>query len=110
MALDTLAREELAVDPEELGGSAWEAAITSFVLFALGAIIPVAPFLFTGGWTAIGLSLLLSAIGLFIIGGGITLMTGRSLWYSGMRQLIFGLVAAAVTFVIGRVMGVAIAG
>lgn len=108
LALDTLAREELAIDPAELGGSAWEAAWTSFVLFAIGAIIPVAPFLFSGGWTAVVISLLLSALGLFAIGAAITLMTGRSIWFSGVRQMAFGLVAALITFGIGRLLGVAI--
>ncbi|MCW5848474.1 MAG: VIT1/CCC1 transporter family protein [Anaerolineae bacterium] len=109
-ALDTLAREELGVDPEELGGSAWEAAATSFFLFALGAIIPVLPFAFLSGLRAIGVSVLLSALGLFVIGAGITLMTGRSLLFSGARQVLFGLAAAALTFGIGRLIGVSIGG
>jgi VIT1/CCC1 family predicted Fe2+/Mn2+ transporter len=105
-ALDTLAREELGIDPEELGGSAWEAALTSFVLFALGAIIPVAPFLFLAGNTAVVASLAVSALGLFAIGAAITLLTGRGVWFSGLRQMGFGLIAAAVTYGIGRLMGV----
>lgn len=109
-ALDTLAREELGVDPEELGGSAWEAAATSFFLFAIGAIIPVLPFAFLNGLPAIGVSVLLSALGLFVIGAGITLMTGRSLLFSGTRQVLFGLAAAALTFAIGRLIGVSIGG
>ncbi len=107
-ALDTLAREELGVDPEELGGSAWEAAATSFFLFAAGAIIPVLPFAFLGGLTAVIVSLVLSAIGLFGIGAAITLMTGRSVLFSGMRMVLFGLGAAALTFGIGRLIGVSI--
>ena len=109
-ALDTLAREELGVDPEELGGSAWEAAATSFFLFAVGAIIPVLPFAFLSGLPAIAVSVLVSALGLFVIGAGITLMTGRSVLFSGMRQVLFGLVAAALTFGIGRLIGVSIGG
>ncbi|HEX2865422.1 MAG TPA: VIT1/CCC1 family protein [Ignavibacteriales bacterium] len=109
-ALDTLAREELAIDPEELGGSAWEAAGMSFVLFAIGAIIPVIPFILTSGKTSIILSLVLSALGLFGMGSAITIMTGKSIWVSGTRQLIFGLLAAGVTFVIGWFMGVSLAG
>lgn len=109
-ALDTLVREELGIDPKELGGSAWEAAITSFVLFAVGAIIPVIPFFFTGGMTAVYASLAISGLGLFGIGAAITLMTGRSVWYSGMRQVIFGLVAAGLTFGIGRLIGVSLGG
>ena len=109
-ALDTLTREELGIDPEELGGSAWVAAITSFCLFAMGAIIPVIPFLFLRGWSAVGGSLFLSAIALFLIGAGITLLTGRSVLYSGVRQIVFGLGAAAITYGVGRLIGVSIAG
>jgi VIT1/CCC1 family predicted Fe2+/Mn2+ transporter len=109
-ALDTLSREELGVDPEELGGSAWQAAGTSFVLFAIGAIIPVAPYFFLSGITGVGVSLALSAVGLFVLGAAITLMTGRSVLFSGTRQVIFGLVAAAVTFGVGRLIGVSLAG
>jgi VIT1/CCC1 family predicted Fe2+/Mn2+ transporter len=109
-ALDTLAREELGIDPDELGGSAWVAAITSFFLFSMGAIVPVISFMFLSGLAAVGLSLALSALALFIIGAGITLMTGRSIWYSGMRQVIFGLLAAAVTFGVGKIIGVSTGG
>lgn len=109
-ALETLAREELNVDPAELGGSAWEAAFTSFFLFALGAIIPVFPFIFLNGMPAVAVSMVLSAVGLFIIGSGITLFTGRTVLFSGSRQVLFGLVAAAVTFGIGRLIGVNLAG
>jgi VIT1/CCC1 family predicted Fe2+/Mn2+ transporter len=86
------------------------AAITSFFLFAIGAILPVLPFFFLTGLQAIGLSLGLSALGLFGIGGAITLFTGRSLLFSGMRQVLFGLAAAAITFGIGRLIGVNVAG
>jgi VIT1/CCC1 family predicted Fe2+/Mn2+ transporter len=109
-ALQTLAREELSVNPEELGGSAWEAAITSFLLFAVGAIIPVIPFIFLSGTNAIVLSILFSMVGLFIIGAGITLFTGRSVLFSGTRQVTFGLAAAAITFIIGRLIGAKLSG
>jgi VIT1/CCC1 family predicted Fe2+/Mn2+ transporter len=109
-ALDTLSREELGIDPQELGGSPWAAGATSFMLFAVGAIFPVFPYFFTAGWLAVGLSLLLSALALFGIGAGITLLTGRGLLYSGVRQVIFGLLAAAITFGIGRLIGVAVSG
>ena len=110
-ALEALARDELGIDPEELGGSAWEAAITSFLLFAVGAIIPVLPYLFgASGMTAVAISSVLSAIGLFGIGSAITLFTGRGILYSGARQMIFGLIAAAVTFGIGRLIGVSVVG
>jgi VIT1/CCC1 family predicted Fe2+/Mn2+ transporter len=109
-ALETLAREELGIDPSELGGSAWEAAITSFILFAMGAVIPVAPFALLEGTPAIAVSLFLSTLGLFAIGAGITLFTGRSVLFSGVRQVLFGLAAAAITFLIGHLIGVSIAG
>lgn len=109
-ALDTLSREELGIDPEELGGSAWEAAITSFFLFAAGAIVPVFPFIFLSGTTAVIVSIIISAIGLFVIGAAITLMTGRSVLYSGLRMVLFGLTAAALTYGIGRLIGVSIGG
>jgi len=109
-ALDTLAREELAIDPEELGGSAWEAALTSFLLFTLGALFPVAPYLFLSGIEGIIASASVSAAGLFAIGAAITLMTGRNPLYSGFRQMMFGLVTATITFGVGHLIGVNIAG
>jgi len=107
-ALDTLAREELGLDPETLGGSAWEAAATSFVLFAVGAIVPVLPFLFLAGTAAVVASLGVSGLALFAIGAGITLLTGRSVLSSGARQVLFGLTAAALTFGIGRLIGISV--
>jgi VIT1/CCC1 family predicted Fe2+/Mn2+ transporter len=109
-AIDTLAREELGADPEELGGSAWEAGITSFLLFAIGAIIPVIPFIFGAGQTALMVSIGLSLVSLFIIGAAITIITGRSVWYSGFRQVIFGVIAFAVTFFVGKLFGTQIGG
>ncbi len=109
-AMDTLARDELGINPEELGGSAWEAAITSFILFAVGAIVPVIPFLFLTGVVAIIVSGIFSAVGLFLIGTVITLFTGRSVLSSGMRMVVFGLAAALVTYLIGRVVGANIGG
>jgi vacuolar iron transporter family protein len=109
-ALDTLAREELGVDPDELGGSAWVAAITSFLLFSAGAIIPVLPYFFAEGTTALLASLALSVIGLFAIGAAITIITGRNALLSGLRQVLFGVAAAAITFGIGRLFGAALNG
>ncbi|HPC40701.1 MAG TPA: VIT1/CCC1 transporter family protein [Spirochaetota bacterium] len=104
-ALDTLAREELGIDPDELGGSAWEAAFTSFALFMVGAIIPVVPYVFFTGMTGVIVSAAFSTVGLFIIGAIITLMTGRNPIASGLRQVLFGLVTATVTFSIGHFIG-----
>ncbi len=109
-AVETMVREELGIDPKELGGSAWEAALTSFVLFTIGAIIPVIAFFFLSGFTAILVSILSGVVGLFLLGAAITLFTGRPVLVSGMRMVIFGLLAAAVTFGIGRLIGVSIAG
>ncbi len=106
--LDTLTREELGLDPAELGGSAWEAAVTSFFLFFAGAIAPVAPFVLLSGQAAVIGSLAASGAALFLTGATITLMTGRGVLFSGMRQLLIGMGAAAVTFGIGRLIGVTV--
>jgi VIT1/CCC1 family predicted Fe2+/Mn2+ transporter len=103
-----LVREELGINPEELEGSAIEAALYSFFLFSVGAIIPVLPFMFLSGMHAIVLSVSLSAAGLFLIGAAITLFTGKNVWYSGLRQVLFGIAAATVTFLIGHMIGVAV--
>lgn len=109
-AIETLITEELGINKEELEGSAWEAAITSFVLFAIGAIIPLYPFIFLEGKNAIYLSIASSVVGLFGIGSAITLFTGKPVFFSGMRQVLFGLAAAAVTYGIGSLIGVSLAG
>jgi VIT1/CCC1 family predicted Fe2+/Mn2+ transporter len=109
-AHEVLVKEELGIQPEDLKGSAMEAAITSFILFAVGAIIPVIPFFFTGGLKAVLFSAILSALGLFLIGASITLFTGKSVWYSGLRQVLFGLLAAAITYGIGSLIGVGLTG
>ncbi len=108
--LDTLAREELGIDPEELGGSAYVAAGTSFLLFALGAIFPILPFAFLSGNIAIYVSMAVSAVVLFLVGAAITLMTGRNVFYSGFRQVIIGLLAAIITYGVGKLIGVSVAG
>jgi vacuolar iron transporter family protein len=109
-ALDTLVREELGIDPNELGGSAWAAGATSFMLFTVGAIFPVAPYFALAGVPALAASLAASSVALLLIGAGTSLFTGRGVWFSGMRQLVVGLAAAGVTFGIGKLIGVAIAG
>lgn len=109
-ALDALARDELGIDPDELGGNAWEAAITSFLLFAVGAVIPVVPFLLLGGTAAVFASAAASAAGLFAIGAAITLFTGKPVLYAGLRQTLFGLAAAAATYVVGCLVGVTLLG
>ena len=109
LAVDTMAREELGIDPKTLGGSPWAAAGSSFLLFAVGAILPILPYFVVGGTTAIAVSTALSALGLFAIGAAITLVTGRSWLRSGLRQVAFGIVAAALTFGVGRLLGTTVA-
>jgi VIT1/CCC1 family predicted Fe2+/Mn2+ transporter len=110
-ALDTLAREELGIDPKELGGSAWAAAGTSFGLFSMGAIFPILPYIFgLEGLAAVAASLAVSGAALMIIGGATALFTGGSAWRLALRSLSFGFGAAALTFVIGKLIGVAVAG
>jgi VIT1/CCC1 family predicted Fe2+/Mn2+ transporter len=104
-ALDTLAREELGIDPAELGGNAWSAAATSFALFSAGAIFPVAPFLWMHGPWAIGASAVASGAMLCAMGMLTSFFNGRSPWYSAARQLIFGCLAAAATYGIGAALG-----
>ena len=104
-ALDTLVREELGLDPDELG-SPVRAALGSFLAFAVGAAVPVIPYLFGGGPMVV-VSLVISLVALFAVGAGVSLLTGRGLVFSGVRQLVIGLVAALVTYGIGTVIGVA---
>jgi VIT1/CCC1 family predicted Fe2+/Mn2+ transporter len=107
-ALDTLTREELGINPRDLGGSAWEAATTSLCLFSLGAVIPVVPFIFFSGYQAVIVSVAFGAVGLFAVGALITVFTGKPVIVSGGRQLILGILAAALTFGIGRFVGAVI--
>ena len=109
-ALDALAREELGIDPDDLGGSPWTAGTTSFFLFAFGAIFPVIPFFLVSGVNATIASLVLSGVVLFLIGAGTTLFTGRAILFSGIRQLLIGYFAAAITFGMGHLVGIAISG
>lgn len=109
-ALDTLVKEELGIDKATLGGSPYKAAAASFLLFAIGAIIPVLPFFFTHGRHATEMSLFISTIGLFLIGAAITLYTGKGIIYSGLRQVIFGLIAALITYGIGKALGTTLLG
>ena len=107
VALETLIREELGLDPNELG-SPWGAASGSFLAFAAGAAVPVVPYLFGGGALVFTISLGLSLIALFTVGAGVSLITGRGLLFSGARQVLIGTAAAAVTFGVGRLIGVSV--
>jgi len=108
-ALDILVREELGLDPDQLG-SPWGAAAGSFVAFAIGAIVPVVPYLVGGGTAALVASLGLSLLALFAVGAAVSLLTGRSFVFSGVRQLGIGAAAAAVTYLIGSLIGVSVGG
>jgi VIT1/CCC1 family predicted Fe2+/Mn2+ transporter len=105
VALDTLVREELGLDPGQLG-SPERAAAGSFVSFAAGALVPVLPFFFGAGTLQVLLSLLLSGAALFSVGVILSVFTGRSPWFSGGRQLAIGGAAALITFAVGKVIGV----
>jgi vacuolar iron transporter family protein len=105
-ALDTLVREELGLDPQELGGSPITAAATSFGLFSLGAIFPVLPFFFSHGLIAVTASVGLAGFALMAVGVVTSFFTGRGVLFSAVRQLAIGYGAAAITFVIGRLVGV----
>jgi VIT1/CCC1 family predicted Fe2+/Mn2+ transporter len=107
-AVDTLAREELGIDPDELGGSAWVAAATSFCLFAVGAIVPISPFFFATGMAAVLASVIVSAVALMLVGAAITVVTGSSVVRTGGRQVLLGLLAALITFGLGTLVGRAV--
>ena len=106
-ALDTLAREELGLNPAELG-SPLGAATSSFLAFAAGAALPLAPFVFASGTQALFAGVAVTGVALFAIGATLSLFTGRSAWYSGARMLALGALAGTVTFGIGRLFGVAL--
>ncbi len=109
-ALDTVVREDLGVDPAELGGSAWSAGISSFCFFAFGAIFPVAPYFFLGGQAAMFTSMGTTVFGLCLIAIGTSLFTGRNLAFSIARQFTITAMAAAITFGVGHLLGGMIAG
>ncbi len=104
-ALDTLAREELGLNPDELG-SPIGAAVSSFVSFAAGALIPLAPFLFAAGGPALRVSIGLTAAALFAVGATLSLFTGRGAFAGGARMLAIGAAAGGVTYLIGSLLGV----
>jgi VIT1/CCC1 family predicted Fe2+/Mn2+ transporter len=109
-ALDAMVREELGLDPATLGGSPYTAGATSMLMFAMGAFVPLIPYLFAAGTAAVIGAVAAAAAGLFLIGALITLLTGRSALFSGTRQLVFGALAAGVTFGLGRLIGTAVGG
>ena len=108
LALETHAREELGIDLHEGLGSPWGAAGSSFVMFGVGAFVPLLPFLVAAGTTAVVVSAAVSAVTLFGVGGAITILTGRGFLRSGVRMLAIGAAAAAITFVVGTLLDIAV--
>jgi VIT1/CCC1 family predicted Fe2+/Mn2+ transporter len=106
-ALDTLAREELGLNPDELG-SPWGAAVSSFLSFAAGALLPLAPFVLAPGPRALPVAIGITAVALFGVGALLSLFTGRNAFYSGARMLTLGAIAGAITYAIGTLAGVAV--
>jgi VIT1/CCC1 family predicted Fe2+/Mn2+ transporter len=103
-ALDALAREELGLNPAELG-SPWGAAGSSFLSFAVGGAIPLLPFLFGRGAAVMGTVVAVTAAALFLVGAAISLFTGRGAWWSGLRMVLIGAGAGLATFIVGRLVG-----
>lgn len=110
IALDTHAREELGIDQAEGLGSPWGAAGWSFLMFCIGALIPLIPFLFVGGKTGTLISASATSVGLLVVGAFTARLTGRSTWISAVRQFSIGMSAALVTYLVGLVVGVSVAG
>lgn len=104
-ALDTLAREELGLNPEELGSPAG-AALFSFLSFGAGGTIPLLPFLLLPGAHALEAAAILTGAALFGVGAALSLFTGRRAWISGLRMLLIGGAAGGATYLIGHVLGV----
>jgi vacuolar iron transporter family protein len=107
-ALDALAREELGLNPDDLG-SPWGAAISSFLAFAVGAIVPLVPFLFgLPLLQAITFAAIAAGIALFGVGAALSLFTGRSALMGGLRMALIGGAAGGATWIIGSLLGAAI--
>lgn len=107
-ALVTLAREELGLNPEDLG-SPWGAALFSFFSFAAGAAIPLVPFLVAAGTASLVAAVIATGVALFAVGATLSLFTGRSALWSGARMLAIGATAGAFTYLIGSLLGVTLA-
>lgn len=103
-ALDTLAREELGLDPDDLG-SPRKVAASSFAAFAVGAVVPVVPYLFFSGRAALSLAVALAILAMLLVGGTVGKMSGLGITRSALRQLAVGGGAAAVTYVLGLLVG-----
>jgi vacuolar iron transporter family protein len=107
-ALATLAREELGLNPEELG-SPWGAALFSFFSFTAGAAVPLAPFVFETGMASLATAIAVTGVALFAVGAALSLFTGRSALVSGARMLAIGAAAGTFTYFVGKLLGVTLA-
>jgi len=105
VALDIHSREELGVNPGSTG-SPLQAAVSSFVAFAVGALVPLLPWFFAAGRQAVLVSMVLGAVSALGIGAAVGHFTGRSLWRTAVRQLVIGAVASAVTYGVGSLVGI----
>jgi VIT1/CCC1 family predicted Fe2+/Mn2+ transporter len=106
-AADTLVREELGLDPQDLG-SPWSAAWSSFLMFAVGATVPLVPFLLTTGTTAVAIAAALAFGVLGLVGGFVGFLSGTSIWRSAGRMVGLGMLAAGVTYSVGRLFGASV--
>jgi VIT1/CCC1 family predicted Fe2+/Mn2+ transporter len=106
-ALDTLVREELGLDPADLG-SPWSAAYSSFLMFSVGAIVPVLPFLFGTGQYAAAVSSALAGVVLAGVGGLVGFLSGTSIVKSAGRMVGLAALAAGVTYAVGRIFGASV--
>ncbi|MGH8961644.1 MAG: VIT1/CCC1 transporter family protein [Jatrophihabitantaceae bacterium] len=107
VALDTMVREELGLDPDDLG-SPWRAAASSFTAFALGAVLVVLPYLFTGGRLALTIGVSIALLALVIVGAGMARLNGRPLGRVVARQVTVGVLAAGATFLLGSLLGISV--
>jgi vacuolar iron transporter family protein len=105
LALKVHVTQELGVDPDEQP-SPWTAAVSSFLCFAVGGLVPLLPFLLGSSSLAVGL--LVGAVGLFLLGTVTSRFTGKPWWFAGLRQLMFGVIAAGATFAVGSLIGVSV--
>lgn len=105
LAVETHAREELGIDPGTLG-SPIQAGLASFVTFAVGALVPLLPFLFASGTAAVLAAVVVTGVAALAVGGALSIFTGRPWWWSAPRQLLICSVAGAATYAIGTAVGI----
>ncbi|MET7969881.1 VIT1/CCC1 transporter family protein [Micromonospora sp. NPDC005305] len=102
-ALRVHVREELGVDPDEQP-SPWAAAVSSFLCFSVGALVPLVTYLL--GFTSLALALAVGGMGLFVAGAIVARFTNRTWWTGGLRQLLLGALAAGATYLVGALIGI----